>query len=294
MERFTEVEPRSTSISREFLKISPPPWNESCFHGLRARARSTPSWGRGPVAAMTQKIQPDAVVYPGAPLRAVAIEVRFPALLDAFSRFGAFQRRHAAAFDRVYETSEDKRHTLPDGREFERPRTAVLMGRERDRAVSLANDQLTVITYPYTAGFKGFLSWAMPMLREGLEDLGVEQVTGVSFRYENRIKHDTYNLDLASVLKLSLAAPPEARGMQHAHLYWHQVWPDGVVEVDLEACPQVSEEEIHLNITAYRSSRSKPMDDEMESMVREAHRMARLTFEELIAPSFRATLGKTT
>lgn len=238
---------------------------------------------------MTQKVAPDHVVYPGAPLRAVAIEVRFPALLDAFSRFGAFQRRHTADFDQVYETSEDKRHALPEGREFERPRTAVLMGRARDRAVSLANDQLTIITYPYRAGFTGFCSWAMPMVREGLVDLGVEQLTGVNFRYENRIKHDTKNLDLGSLLRLSVAAPTETKRTQHLHLYLHQIWSEGVVEIELDACPQVSEEEIHLNITAHLKTRAKPLA-EIEGMVQEAHRMARLTFEELITPAFRAAL----
>jgi uncharacterized protein (TIGR04255 family) len=240
---------------------------------------------------MTERVEPDDVVYPGAPLRAVAIEVRFGALLDAFSRLGVFQRRHAADFDRVYETSEERRHMLPDGREFERPRTAVLMGRERDRAVSLANDQLAIITYPYTAGFAGFLSWAMPMAREGLADLGVEKITGVSFRYENRIRHDTKDLDLPSLLNVSLAAPSEAQRAQHVHLYWQQIWPDGVVEVDLDACPHVSEKEVHLNITAYANPRTQAVD-EIEELAREARRMARLTFEELITPAFRTTLNE--
>ena len=166
------------------------------------------------------------------------------------------------------------------------------MARERDRAVSLANDQLAVITYPYTAGFTGFLSWAKPMIQEGLTDLGVERVTAVNFRYENRIRHDTNDLDLSSLLKLSLAAPAEARRSAHVHLYWHQVWPEGRVEVDLDACPDVSDEEVHLNITAYRPTPSNTLR-EIEGPIREAHRMARLAFEELITPAFRDSLNGT-
>ena len=141
---------------------------------------------------MTEGREPEAVVYPSAPLRAVAIEVTFPSLLDAISRFGAFQRRHTAEFDRLYETSGDE-DVLPDGREFGRPRSTVLMGRgpEPERAVSIARDQLAVITYTYAMGFNGFASWGMPMLLEGLRDLSVDRIATVSYRYENRIPHDT-------------------------------------------------------------------------------------------------------
>ncbi len=236
--------------------------------------------------------EPDAVVYPGAPLRAVAIEVTFPALLDAVGRFGSFQRRHSTEFDRVYETSREGADELPDGREFSRPRSTVLMGvgSEPERAVSIARDQLAVITYTYATGFAGFLAWAMPMLREGLSDLAVERITSVAYRYENRIRHDTRTLDLPSVLRLSLAAPAEAGNVQrHVHLCWHQKWPEGTVQVEVDACPHVSAEYIHLNITAYHRAREGVLGG-FETLIRDAHRRARLTFEELITPSFRDRL----
>ena len=239
---------------------------------------------------MSEGREPEAVVYPGAPLRAVAIEVTFPALLDAVSRFGAFQRRHFADFDRLYEASGDDEDVVPDGREFSRPRSTVLMGREpRERAVTIARDQLAVITYTYSTGFAGFAKWAMPMLREGLGDLAVERVKRVSFRYENRIPHDTRKLDLGSLLRFSIPAPAEAGAFQHVHQYWHQKWPDGIVRVEIDACPYVSGDEIHLNITAEHQARSGSLDD-IEPLLREAHRRARLTFEELITPPFRDRL----
>ena len=232
------------------------------------------------------------VIYPGAPLRAVAVEVGFRPLLDAMSRFGAFQRRHLNDFNRLYETSGDdrERESLPEGREFSRPRSAVLMARDRARAVSVARNQLAVITYPYSSGFVGFMAWALPMLREGLDDLGVERITEVSYRYENRIKHDTENVDLGSILKVSLASPKEAGSTtRHLHLYWHQKWPDGTVEVDINACPSVSSEEIHLNITSHCVARSGALQD-IESIAGNAHRLARLTFEGLITSRFREHL----
>jgi uncharacterized protein (TIGR04255 family) len=235
---------------------------------------------------------PTVEVYPGAPLRAVAIEVIFPALLDAFPRFAAFQRRHRADFDHLHEISGDEhdREEVPDGREFACARSALLMGASRERAVTVARDQLAVITYPYASGFAGFRSWAMPMLREGLADLGVERFSRVSFRYENRIRHDTTKLDLASVLRVSLPSPLEASaGGRHVHLYWHQPWTGGTVEIEIDACPHVSPREIHLNITAYHGARTGDLD-EIDPLVQEAHRRARLTFEELITSRFRDEL----
>jgi hypothetical protein len=246
-----------------------------------------------PSMQMSEGRVPEAVVYPGAPLRAVAIEVGFSALLDALPRFGAFQRRHLAEFGHLYETSADERESLPDGNEFARPRTVVLMGRGRKRAVTVARDQLAIITYGYTDGFAGFMDWAMPMLREGLSDLGVERILGTSYRYENRIPHDTEKLDLGSLFRLSLATPAEAgNATRNVHMYWRQHWPEGTVEIDLDACPHTSPDEIHLNITARRAAQSGSMD-EIETSVREAHRLARLTFEELITSRFRDQLRAT-
>jgi uncharacterized protein (TIGR04255 family) len=237
---------------------------------------------------MQEGREPEAVVYPHAPLRAVAVEVRFSPLLDAFARFGAFQRRHNDDFGHVYEVSGDDRENLPKGREFARARSAVLMGNER--AVSVATDQLAVVTYKYPQGFNGFRSWALPLLREGLGDLGVERINGVSFRYENRINHDTHRVDLGSVLKISLSPPAEAlAAVRHLHLYWHQKWPKGTVEVAIEGCPHVSGDELHLDITAHCKTEPRSLDG-LDALVRDAHRIARLTFEELITTSFHDSL----
>ena len=233
--------------------------------------------------------EPEVVVYPGAPLRAVAIEVGFSDLIDAVSRFGAFHRRHAADFDRIYETSADGEEMPADGREFNRPRSTVLMGRgpTPERAVSIAKDQLAVITYPYDRGYSGFLSWALPTLREGLADLDVTLIKSVAYRYENRIRHDTTKLDLSSLLRISLASPVEAGdSIRHVHLYWHQRWPEGPVQVEVDACPNVSEDFVHLNITAHRRTKTGALD-ELESLVRDAHRRARLTFESLVTAQLR-------
>lgn len=239
---------------------------------------------------MTDRRDPEAVVYPGAPLRAVAIEVGFPPLLDAFPRFAKFQRRHHERFNGLLETSTDDTdgESVPDGHEFARPRTAVLMG--QDSAVTIAKDQLAVITYQYATGFSGFLKWAMPLMREGFDDLGVDRITRVSFRYENRIKHDTAKLDLGSIIKISLPAPGEAaRAVRHVHLHWDQVWEGGKVTVEIHGCGGVSPDEIHMNITAHQRATSGGLD-EIEGLTREAHRRARLTFEELITSAFRERL----
>lgn len=241
---------------------------------------------------MAEEGTPEEIVYPRAPLRAVAIEVSFRPLLDAMSTFGKFQRRHVDEFSRLYETSGDDYdpEIPPDGREFMRPRSAVLMARNRERAVSVAKDQLAVITYPYTTGFKGFMTWALPMLAEGLDVLDVQHVRALSYRYENRIEHDTENLDLPSLLNVSLASPRGAESATRSvHLSWRQLHPTGYVHVSVDACPHVSETEIHFNIT---STCIPPTGgrNEIEATARTAHNLARQTFEGLITPSFREQL----
>lgn len=238
---------------------------------------------------MTERRDPEVLVYPGAPLRAVAIEVGFPPLLDAFPRFAKFQRRHPE-FGTLYETSaDDDGDMVPDGHEFARPRTAVLM-RGQERAVTVAREQLAIITYPYATGFAGFTGWALPLLREGLDDLEVGPIKRVSFKYENRIKHDVAKLDLGSIFKVAPPAPVDAKpGIRHAHLHWDQSWEGGSVAVEIHCCELVSTDEVHLNITAHRRAVSGNLD-EIESLVHEAHRRARLTFEELITPAFRDRL----
>lgn len=234
---------------------------------------------------MAERRDAEAVVYPGAPLRAVAIELSFQALLDAPSRFGVFQRRHLREFSRVVEPPDDERDA---GRGDER---TMLLARDRNRAVSVARNQLSAITYTYDTGFAGFTKWAEPMLKEGLGilEVPIEDVSTISYRYENRIRHKTSEVDMASLFRLSLAAPAEAgTTAKHLHLYWQQKWPAGTVEVDMTACPNVSEEVIRLNITSH----VRRKDPELDAGISNAHRMARLTFEELITPEFREQLRR--
>src|ERR1700727_3132493 len=96
---------------------------------------------------MPARPEPEEVVYPLAPLRAVAIEVWFAPILDAFARLGAFQRRHRQEFSRLHENTGDHTEMRLDGREYERPRTALLIG--RDRAVLVARDHVAAIAYAY-------------------------------------------------------------------------------------------------------------------------------------------------
>lgn len=116
---------------------------------------------------------------------------------------------------------------------------------------------------------------------------------GVAYRHENRIQHDTRNQRLGSLFNLSFASPKEAGPTtRNVHLNWRQKWPEGSVAVDLDACSHMSPDEVHLNITAHCSAGTGALY-ELDSMVRTAHRLARLTFEELITPRFREQLRTT-
>lgn len=85
----------------------------------------------------------------------MAVEVDFSPLLDAVSKFGVFQRRHLRDFGRLVVGRDDDRN---DGEV--RPGTAMLIARDRNRAVSAGRDQLAAITYSYADGFLGFVRWA--------------------------------------------------------------------------------------------------------------------------------------
>ncbi len=235
-------------------------------------------------------VQPAVEVYPNAPLRAVAIEARFPALLDAIPRFGVFQRRHISEYDRLYETElDDDDHLTSGDDESEHRRSVMLLNRTRVRALSVARDRLTVITFSYL-GFVDFTAWAVPMLLEGLRDLGVENINRLNYRYENRIKRATREIDLGTIFRLSLSPPPGAQSAtRHVHLYWHQLWSEGTVEVAIDGCSDMSADELRFNITAHHKVREQGLDG-IERLAAETHRRARLTFEELITPNFREEL----
>lgn len=236
---------------------------------------------------MPERREPEAILYPGAPLLAVAIEVSFPPLLDAFAKFGAFQRKHRDDFDEnVIESPADAE--AAEGEQRSRPRTT-LITRNRERAVSVSSNQLAAVTFEYRLGFSDFMPWAMTQLQDGLSILGVERIRSVSYRYENRIRADTSKVDLSNFFKLSLATPKEAATTQHTHLYWHQTWEEGIVKMELDACPHISKTAIHLNITARCPLKAGTVHD-VDRSAREAHRMARLAFEELIAEKFKTQL----
>lgn len=237
--------------------------------------------------------EPEVVIYPGAPLRAVAIEVGFaPPLLDAVSRFAAFQRRYLGDFAIVREVAEYEWEP-DDGREFKRPRSTVLIDAEKQRAVTIAMDQLAVVTYPPYAGFSAFLAWALPMLIEGLRDIGANRLSRIAFRYENRIPHSREDLDLNALFSISLPRPSGALpAIRDVHLHWHQDWPQGMVEVSLDgACPAMRRE-LQLDIVASHDAQGMSLDDGLEALVREMHRRARHTFETLITDAFRNAIEK--
>lgn len=250
---------------------------------------------RSPYMAQTQggehrKEEPPEEVYPGAPLRAVAMEARFAPLLDAHARFGAFQRAHAIDFDRLlFADSGDELGPDLDG-----TYDAILFSKSLARAVGIAPDGLAVVTYDYGSGFTGFMSWALPLLQEGLRALDVPRFTSVRFRYENAISTSATNqqngVDLAPMFRVLLPRGDGAHAaVRNVHLFWKQMWPTGSVNVALDCCSDLTgPDNADLTITGQCDGSIAASD--VEAKIREAHRIARLTFEELITPEYREKL----
>lgn len=230
--------------------------------------------------------EPRAEVYPRAPLGAVAIEVYFPPLLDAFERLGRFQRAHAGEFTQL---------VLPDNLDtptLRQRRTATLIHVKRDRALAFGRDMVVAITYAYRDGFRGFRDWALPFLHEVLQLLDTPRVERVRYVYENEIElaDDKGVVEFAPTLRLQLPRGEGASaGVRHVHMGWTQVWPLGEVDVRLDCC-DTSMEPGMLDLGIGASCGGPFAVAELEPRITEAHRMARLTFESLITNDYREHL----
>lgn len=245
-----------------------------------------------PVAGREGPAQPTAEVYPGAPLRAVAIEVYFPALLDAHARFGTFQREHAAEFDQLVFRRIDGDFDP----EMDHPRVAVLLNQKMDRAIAIAADHLSVVTYTYAGGFAGFSSWGLPILRSAMKALEARALTRVCFQYENLISLGATNgVALEPAFRIHLPRPGEAAAeLNDLRMHWKHPWPNGHVDVSLDGysdtTPSPQAGQVSLTITGEHAGPFEVAG--MDEAVAEAHRRARLTFEELITDEYRQALRK--
>lgn len=230
--------------------------------------------------------EPGAEVYPRAPLGAVAIEVYFPPLLDAFERLGRFQRAHASEYDHLVLPDELDTPTL------RRRRAATLVHANRHRALAVGRDMVAAVTYAYPEGYPGFVAWALPLLREVLDNLDAKLVERVRYVYENEINldHDNGDVELGSMLQLRVPRGHDSStGLAHIHMFWTQNWPAGGVDVRLNCCDKSMEAgTLDLGIAATCGGRFAT--DALEPHIAEAHRMARATFESLITPEYREHL----
>lgn len=226
------------------------------------------------------RVVPEDIVYPGAPLKAVAIEVNFAPLLDAHARIGVFQRTQSSDFPDV--VLPEERRADP---ELSRRRAVVLLG--EDRAIALGRDLVAIATYKYE-GFRDFVSWALPLLRDALKAIEPPTIESVRYRYENVIKMPRGGaVEIGRVLRVGLPQPTDATGLvRNVHLFWKTLWPSGVVDVSVESCSPPGEvNTVEMSITG------EPGDEHagrpLEERVAEARRMARLTFEQLITDEYR-------
>jgi uncharacterized protein (TIGR04255 family) len=224
--------------------------------------------------------EPTPEVYPGAPLKAVAIECTFAPLLDAVQRFGAFQRKHATTFTRT---------TLADARDARDAN--LLLDEANGRGVAISASAVSLVTYSYAGGFAAFEKWSAPLLAEALDLLEVARFTGIVYRYENLVDMDagSRKLTVDDVLLVGVPRHGSVRASAPKHLILEctQPWPLGEVTVDIGSFSDPTAH-LHIDISARRLG---PLQrDEIAGAIREAHQMARLTFEELITPSFREHL----
>lgn len=258
-----------------------------------AKERASIRSGMGGPVEPVAISDPPVVVYPRAPLQAVAIEVYFHGVLDALTRFAAFQRRHDEEFDRLYVP-----RTGLESDEFDLLRPVLLLGDDGTRGIAIASNQLSVITYPKDdpyPGFEEFSRWAIPALAEGLDALEPKRMTRVGFRYENVIDSQMKgNLELERFFRIVLPRGLQARpGVRNdVHFGWRQEWPTGYVSVTLSVEPREASDLILLSIAAERSAerRGPVAREDLSVAIREAHNMARSTFDELITPEFRESL----
>ena len=223
---------------------------------------------------------PHRVIYPGAPLRAVAIELYFDGVLDALTQFGEFQRRHRSTFDRTL-FAESKSTTFPP---------AILVGRRDKRGFGIGPTMMAALAFSYETGFDGFLGWAFPLLTEALELLEIRAVTRVVYSYENLIQTPSTE-DIPSRLKLPFSAPRPDLELVGLGMSWRHNWPEGgAVGVDLGGGEE-DQEALVLKITAEFPG---PLADlpSVDRAIRLAHTMARETFDAIITDKFRAEISE--
>jgi hypothetical protein len=230
--------------------------------------------------APAQATDPAVELYPGAPLEAVAIELTFPAVLDAHARFGSFHRKHRGEFGTVVFPGDVEPY---DG---ERPRTTLLLSDSSERAIAIGAEQIVAVAYNYKTGFAGFTSWALPLLAEAVAAIDVTP-NSARYRYENVVTlddemrfHDAFTIALPS----GRGAEPQ---VSNVRLYWKQSWPNAcTVDVWLDNFKAVAKEgTVEMNIAG-----NSPITADVGAAVREAHRCARLTFESLITDTYRQKL----
>lgn len=237
----------------------------------------------GTVNTETERVpDPAPEVYPGAPLKAVAIECNFAPLLDAVQRFGAFQRRHAATFTRVaLAESRDSRDSN------------LLLDEASGRGVAISPTLLSLVTYSYAGGFSEFAEWAEPFLTDALDLLDVPRFTAVVYRYENVVvmKGAEGAMSVDDVVRLPMPkhASVEASPPRDLVVSWTQPWPSGEVTVDVGSFSEPSGH-MHIDISARRVG--PLLRPDLLGAVKEAHDMARLTFEALVTPTFREHLRR--
>jgi hypothetical protein len=232
--------------------------------------------------------EPRAEVYARAPLGAVAIEVYFNPLLDALERLGRFQREHAREFVHMILPDELDTPTL------RRRRAATLIHASGDRAIAVGRDVVAAVTYVYHEGFAGFLAWSLPVLRNALATIDPSRIERVRYVYENEIHLPEIdgNVELERTFKLSLPRGEGASSsVRHLHMGWTRTWPAGAVDVRLDCCHESMDPgALDLSIAAVCDGPFATA--ELEGRIREAHRMARLTFEGTITDGYRDQLRK--
>lgn len=225
--------------------------------------------------------QPKTEVYPGSPLYAVAIEVQYKPLLDALSKFGEFQRKHDADYPRVY---------LPDELtgSLRTRRLATLVNDKQTHAVTVGRDIAAIVTYEYSDGHEGFTQWAVPLLQEVVATISPTRIDAIRYVYENRETVDD-KLELRNFFRVVLPTNEEAKdGLKNVHLHWTRDWPSGRTHTRVDCCETSTDGELEVKIVAEFTGPITPGD--LKPPIEEAHRMARLTYEDLITDTKRSRL----
>jgi hypothetical protein len=162
----------------------------------------------------------------------------------------------------------------------------------------VASDQVAVITYDYAKGYGDLVRWGLPILGEALDTIGVlGELTRVRYRYENLVDTGAEGaVDLGRLFRIALPRGPGAPGPVETgtlHVAWRQLWPKGVVSVDLAIDEEASDGGDDVLVLGIVAERQGPVARaELGVALGEAHEMARETFEALITDELRETLRR--